>query len=59
MPETKKCAHPVCTCVAEAGRKYCSPQCEKASKTSMLTCSCGHAVCTAKAPAETVSAGAH
>ena len=49
MNNTAKCAHPGCNCPPSDGRKYCSPRCEKAARTSPLTCQCGHAECEAKA----------
>jgi hypothetical protein len=43
----KKCAHPNCSCAAEAG-KYCSVQCETMEKMPDIECKCGHTVCKGK-----------
>jgi len=46
----KKCAHPACTCEAEAGSRYCSNSCELS--TSSIECECGHAGCEGAAGVE-------
>jgi hypothetical protein len=43
----KKCAHPNCSCTAQAG-KYCSVQCETMEKMPDIECKCGHPVCKGK-----------
>jgi hypothetical protein len=45
---TKKCAHPPCTCTTKSG-KYCSPQCEAMEETPDIDCRCGHPGCKGKA----------
>jgi len=48
MTETgNKCAHGVCDCQIEEGRKYCSEYCEDAEKSGVLEigCGCEHASC--------------
>lgn len=42
--ESKKCAHPVCTCQVTT-EKYCSTQCEAMEEIPDLDCKCTHAVC--------------
>lgn len=42
--ESKKCAHPVCSCTVTSG-KYCSTQCEAMEKTPDIDCTCGHPAC--------------
>ena len=42
--ETKKCAHPICTCQVSS-EKYCSPQCEAMEEIPDLDCKCSHSVC--------------
>jgi hypothetical protein len=42
--ETKKCAHPVCTCQVTA-ENYCSPQCETMEEIPDVDCKCPHSVC--------------
>jgi hypothetical protein len=44
--ETKKCAHPACSCIAPEGKKYCSEVCEDAKSMTELTCQCEHPACT-------------
>ena len=44
---TKKCAHPNCSCMATSG-KYCSVQCETMEKTPDIECTCGHPGCKGK-----------
>jgi hypothetical protein len=41
----EKCAHPICTCLAEEDSKYCSPYCEDAKDTTEIACNCGHVGC--------------
>jgi hypothetical protein len=43
----KKCAHPICSCTATAG-KYCSTACEAMEKTPDIDCHCGHPGCKGK-----------
>ena len=46
MPEdTKKCAHPACTCQVTGDTKYCSQYCKDAGNTAEIACNCGHAGC--------------
>lgn len=45
MPDTKKCAHPACNCMAREGDSYCSPYCEAAKDTTEISCNCGHTGC--------------
>ena len=47
--EPKKCAHATCTCIAPAGKKYCSTFCEDSAGTTTLQCDCGHPGCEAHA----------
>jgi hypothetical protein len=42
--ETKKCAHPVCTCQVTS-EKYCSPQCEAMEEIPDVDCKCSHSIC--------------
>jgi hypothetical protein len=42
--ESKKCAHPVCTCQVTS-EKYCSPQCEAMEEVSDVDCKCPHSTC--------------
>jgi len=44
--ESKKCAHPACSCMAPEGKKYCSAPCESAKKMTELSCQCEHPACT-------------
>jgi len=39
----KKCAHPRCTCVAEAGKEFCSDECRSARTGD--GCGCNHPGC--------------
>ncbi len=43
--ETKKCAHPACSCPAPHGEKYCSAYCNDAAGTTEIACNCGHPGC--------------
>lgn len=43
--ETKKCAHPSCSCTAKEGGDYCGTYCEGEAKNPDITCSCGHPGC--------------
>jgi hypothetical protein len=49
MDSTKaeKCAHPLCSCVASAG-KNCSAECQATEKTPEIACACPHAGCKGK-----------
>ena len=42
--ESKKCAHPPCSCTAMDG-KYCSPYCATAKDSSEINCGCKHTGC--------------
>jgi hypothetical protein len=44
MSDSKKCAHPVCSCNVTSG-KYCSTECEAMEKTPDIACKCPHAGC--------------
>jgi hypothetical protein len=44
MIAEKKCAHPPCKCVAEAGKEFCSDECRSA-RTEGNSCVCKHAGC--------------
>jgi hypothetical protein len=44
-----KCAHMACTCMAPAGKKFCSTHCEDAKGMTTLSCHCGHHGCDEKA----------
>jgi hypothetical protein len=43
--QPKKCAMEGCSCIPEAGKKYCSTYCENAKGMTTLKCNCGHAGC--------------
>jgi hypothetical protein len=45
MSESKKCAHPACSCIAPAGKAYCSASCEDAKNLTELVCQCQHPGC--------------
>lgn len=45
MADTKKCAHPSCSCQVQSGQKYCSMACESAKSMTGLACQCGHPGC--------------
>jgi hypothetical protein len=45
MPNSKKCAHPACNCLAPSDEKFCSQYCADAQDTVELACNCGHAGC--------------
>jgi hypothetical protein len=49
MPETKKCAHPACGCIAPDHQKYCSQTCQDAKNLTELSCQCDHAGCRGEA----------
>ncbi len=44
MAETKKCAHPRCSCMVTE-KKYCSQMCEYSIGTTTLGCDCPHEGC--------------
>jgi hypothetical protein len=44
--KTNKCAHPLCSCAAREGSKYCSSNCEAAKDSTEIACECGHSGCT-------------
>lgn len=43
MADTKKCAHPSCSCMTD--KKYCSQMCEDSASTTTLGCDCPHPAC--------------
>jgi hypothetical protein len=43
----KKCAHPLCTCVAEPGKEFCSDECRSARREGSA-CACTHPGCQSK-----------
>jgi hypothetical protein len=45
MDPKKKCAHPSCSCDAQADSDYCSTYCEGQAETPDVICSCGHGSC--------------
>ena len=45
MADTKKCAHPNCSCTVGEKDKYCSAACEAAKGTETIACACGHSGC--------------
>jgi hypothetical protein len=46
MPkETKKCAHPGCSCNAAEGSKYGGAFCEGEAEHPSIACDCGHPGC--------------
>ena len=47
--ETKKCAHPPCSCTVSDGSKYCSPYCESARDRTEINCGCEHQGCKGRA----------
>jgi hypothetical protein len=47
--KSEKCAHPNCSCIAEADSKYCSGYCEAAKDKSEISCGCEHTQCAGKA----------
>ena len=46
--DTKKCAHPACSCSAKEGSLYCSTFCAGVGETPDVECKCGHAGCAEK-----------
>ena len=44
---SNKCARETCRCAASEGSKYCSQECEDATKVRIMEigCSCHHAAC--------------
>ena len=44
MADSKKCAHPVCSCDVTSG-KDCSTECEAMEKTPDIACKCPQAGC--------------
>ena len=46
--QSKKCAHPPCSCMATEGSRYCSVECEAMEKTPDLDCLCPHPDCKGK-----------
>lgn len=49
MTDTKKCAHPACSCIVTKD-KYCSETCKDAKAMIELTCQCNHSGCKDEAP---------
>jgi hypothetical protein len=46
--KSMKCRHVACSCEAEAGRQYCSNECESDTRDEGATdCHCGHDDCRA------------
>jgi metallothionein len=45
MTETKKCAHPACSCAVTGENTYCSQSCEDAAEMTEISCNCGHPGC--------------
>ena len=46
VPEQNTCARIPCTCVVNAGEKYCSESCRDAgSEEAEIACECGHVTC--------------
>ncbi len=45
MANEKKCENPACSCVADAGSKYCSAHCEGTAGDTEVVCECGHPNC--------------
>jgi hypothetical protein len=45
----KKCAHPNCSCLADADSKYCSAACAAVENMPDIDCRCGHPGCKGKA----------
>lgn len=45
MENSKKCAHPACTCLVDKEGKFCSQYCHDARGTMEISCNCGHAGC--------------
>jgi hypothetical protein len=43
--QSKKCAHPACTCTARPDSSYCSTYCEGEAETADILCNCGHPAC--------------
>lgn len=43
--ETKKCAHPACSCTVTGGAKFCSQICEDSKGMIELKCDCKHPGC--------------
>ena len=54
--ETKKCAHPACTCTVGELDTYCSTYCHDAGDTMEISCNCGHAGCSVAESAPTMTA---
>ena len=48
MADSKKCAHPSCSCPAAADSKFCSVECEAVAKTPDVDCRCPHPGCRGK-----------
>ena len=46
--DSKRCAHPSCTCRAAADSKYCSTECAAMEETPDIDCRCGHPSCGGK-----------
>jgi hypothetical protein len=43
--ETKKCAHPSCSCSVAGDDKYCSEYCKDAKDIMEIGCGCEHQGC--------------
>ncbi|WP_162537925.1 hypothetical protein [Granulicella sp. WH15] len=46
--KVKKCAHPLCSCMAAPGSNYCSNVCADSKGMTSLACDCKHPGCSAK-----------
>jgi hypothetical protein len=45
MSDSKKCAHPACSCMTQKGEDFCSTYCESTKGTTEIMCKCGHSGC--------------
>ncbi|CAN5648923.1 hypothetical protein BH10ACI4_BH10ACI4_02990 [soil metagenome] len=45
MADLKKCEHKSCSCIAPAGKSYCSQICEDSKDLTTLKCDCEHSGC--------------
>jgi hypothetical protein len=46
--ETKRCAHPNCSCQVQSRQKYCSAQCERADRAPDIDGECEYPGCTGR-----------
>jgi len=49
MSDTKKCAHPICSCHVSGDAKFCSQLCEDSVGIQSLKCDCKHPGCSGEA----------